>query len=213
MLALVSTGCVNLDPAALPNSVLDVENRNGWVRDTANSTGVQGGYFSKQAVKAYRDDATDDRGFKGFVQIVSLRGMLSPDREELQERVEQRLRENAEAKGLRLDQRVQEGQRNLANGALSFFVVFNATATESEGFFTSNMRVKIIGEVFRCTGGATVIASGSAQVEGETSSSIGGVQTDREYKPRTWAEIVRDPQGSIEGFQGGDGLIHNIRCG
>lgn len=207
---MVTTGCVSLAPAVVPSSHLDVQANNGWVRDLDESTEVEGGWFSKQAVKTYEDMANDERGFPGFLQIVSLRGMLSPDREELQERVRERLQQNAREKGLTLDQQVTEGQRRLANDALSFYVVFNATSEDDSGFFPANAKLKIIGEVFRCTGGATVIASGSAQVE--SARQYGPIE-DRDYEPRTWAEIVRDPSGTIEGFSGSNGLIYNIQCG
>lgn len=207
---LVTPGCVSLSPAVVPSSHLDVRADNGWVRNTEDSTGVEGGWFSKQAVKTYEDEATDGRGYKGFLQVVSLRGMLSPDREEIKERVQERLRQNAEDKGLTLDRQVREGDRQLANGATSFYVVFNATSEDDSGFFPGNAELKIIGEVFRCTGGATVVVSGSAQI---SSARQYGPIEDRDYKPRTWAEIVRDPSGTIGGFSGSDGLIYNIACG
>lgn len=211
---LLLTGCVSLTAAHLPSSVLDVRTGNGWVRNMTGDgwRGPSGGWFQKQAVRSYTDDASDDRGFKGFLQITSIRGVLSPNREELQDRVEKRLKADARSKGLELSEKTFEGTRRLANGALSFYLTFNATQTEQSGPFGEDAgTINIIGEVFRCTGGATVIVTGSAQVEGR--SSVGGIQTSYEYEPRTWKEIVQDPQGTIGGFQGSKGLIYNIACG
>lgn len=209
--SVLTAGCVSLTPATLPNRVLDTQAGNGWVADPVNSTGVEGGFFDKQAVEAFRDPADDDEGFPGFVNVVSIRALLSPDRQELRERVESRLKEDARAKGLQLEGQTQEGNRRLANGAQSFYVVFNATSETSNGPFGANREVKILGEVFRCTGGATVVVTGSAQTEG--TRSIGGFQTERTYEPQTWAEIVRDPGGTIEGFRGSRGLVYNVACG
>lgn len=207
---LVSTsGCVGLTPAEVPGSALDVGSGNGWTRNDDGFEEVSGGVLQKQAQRAYHDRAVDDEGFPGNLTVISIATLLSPDREDLKDRVREQLAEQARQSGLELDDQVREGQRRVADGALSFFIVFNGTATEGDGLYTEGMRVKILGEVFRCTGGPTVVATGSAQVEG--TEQIGDVQTDRRYDPETWAEIVRDPEGTIEGFTGA-GLVYRIAC-
>lgn len=208
--ALLTAGCVSLSPATIPAASLDEGAGNGWRLDGANSTGADGGLFSKQAVKAYLDPADEGRGHPGRVTVLSMRQLLSPDREELRDRVEERLRSNARERGLELSSQTREGQRDLANGARSYYLTFNATAESQSSVFASDARVRVLGEVFRCTGGATVVVTGSAQVS--ESESVGGVQTSEETDPQTWAEIVRDPRGTIGGFRG-HGLVYGIACG
>lgn len=207
---VLTAGCVSLTPATVPDRLLGGSSGNGWMHDPANSTGVEGGFFSEKAIEAYRDPADGQEGFPGFLNVVSIRGLLSPDRQELRQRVEERLKEDARSKGLTLTGEATRGNRNLANGVRSFYVVFNGTSETSNGPFAANREVMILGEVFRCTGGATVVVTGSAQIEGRR--SIGGIQTERTYEPRTWAEIVRDPSGTIGGFRGSRGLVYNIAC-
>lgn len=207
---LLTAGCVNLAPAEIPASSLDQGSGNGWEYDAANSSDVGGGLFSKRAVNAYIDRAEEGQGHPGRLTVLSLRSLLSPDREELRDRVEENLRENARQNGLELTSQTREGQRDLRNGARSFYLTFNATARSESSVFANDAQVRIIGEVFRCTGGATVVITGSAQVS--ESESVGGVQTSEEVDPKTWAEIVRDPFGTIGGFRG-QGLIYNIACG
>lgn len=206
---LLSVGCVSLTPARVPAASLDPGAGNGWNYDAPNSSSVEGGYFSKRAVNAYLDLAEEGQGHPGRLTVLSVRGLLSPDREELRERVEQRLRENAEQSGLELSSQTHEGQRSLANGARSYYLTFNGTARSESSVFETNAQVRIVGEVFRCTGGPTVVVTGSAQVS-ET-ESVGGVQTSEEVDPQTWAEIVRDPPGTIDGFRG-QGLTYSIEC-
>jgi hypothetical protein len=210
LVTLLTAGCVSLSPARIPSSSLDAGTGNGWQHDPANSTEVEGGWFSKRSVDAYLDQAEDDRGHPGRTSIVSIRGLLSPDREELRDRVEEQLRSNAERNGLELSSKANQGQRTLANGARSFFITFNATAASEGSVFASDAEVRLVGEVFRCTGGATVVVTGSAQVS--ESQSVGGVPTSEERDARTWAEIVRDPSGTIDGHRG-QGLIYMIACG
>jgi hypothetical protein len=210
LLAVLTGGCVSLSPAQIPASSLDAGTGNGWQADPANSTAVEGGWFSKRSVDAYIDRADDDRGHPGRMTVVSLRGLLSPDREELRERVEEQIRQNAEQNGLELETQTNEGQRDLGNGARSYFVTFNATAAAEGSVFASDAEVRLLGEVFRCTGGATVVITGSAQIS--SSESVGGVATSEDRDPRTWAEIVRDPVGTVDGFRG-QGLVYSIDCG
>lgn len=211
LLALVAltAGCVSLTPAEVPVSALDEGSNNGWERDPANATEVHGGWTQKQAVRSYLDEADDDRGHPGRMSVTSIRTLLSPDREELRDRVREHLRENARQNGLELEEQENEGERDLGNGARSFFVTFNATAEERGSVFASNAEVRILGEVFRCTGDATVIVTGSAQIS--EAQSVGGVPTGEDRDPRTWAEIVRDPRGTIDGHRG-QGLVHQIEC-
>lgn len=205
----VTAGCVGLTPAVVPGENLDVGTGNAWTRNLANSTGVEGGFFTKQAVNAYEHDPVGDDSYPGALYVLSIATLLSPDRGELLDKLEEQLVAQTEEQGLELDYRLMEGERQLGNGAQSFFLAFNATARE-DGFFASDATVKIIGEVFRCTGGPTVIATGSAQVE--TTRSISGITTEHRYDPGTWEDIVMDPQGSVEGFRGQQGLIYNIAC-
>lgn len=209
LVAMSTVGCVGLTPAVVPSANLDVGTGNAWTRDVANSTGVEGGFFTKQAVNAYEHDPVGDDSYPGTLRVLSIATLLSPDRGELLDQLEKQLIEQTEEQGLDLDYRLMEGERQLGSGAQSLFIAFNATARE-DGVFASDATVKVIGEVFRCTGGPTVIATGTAQVE--STRAIGGITTEHRYDPGTWEDIVMDPQGSIEGFRGQEGLIYNIRC-
>lgn len=196
----------------MPDRLLDDQAGNGWIHDPGRSAPTEGGMFSKQATNAYRDDAEDGRGYQGFLTLLSVRGMLSPDREELREDLKQALREDVQSKGLELGTQLDEGERTLATGARSFYLVFNATARGESQFFSDEATIKVIGEVFRCTGDATVVVTGQAQIDERRSTNIGGIQTERNVDPRTWAEIVRDPSGTVDGHSGSSGLIYNIEC-
>lgn len=209
VLLVATTGCVGLTPAEVPSSALDVGSGNGWTRNDDGFREVSGSWMQKQAQRAYHDPAVDDEGFPGNLTVISIATLLSPDREDLKDQVREQLREDAREKGLELDDQVREGQRRVADGALSFFIVFNGTATDEDGLYTADMEVKILGEVFRCTGGPTVVAVGSAQVEG--TERLGDFQTDRRWDPQTWEEIVADPEGTIEGYTGA-GLVYRIAC-
>jgi len=210
VLAVSLSGCVSLDRAFLPERVLDQRASNGWVVDPGLEEDVHGGAFSKQALVGYRDEAEDGRGFRGVLVIESFRGLLSPDREALRERAGESLRDQARELGLALESAGRNGERTLANGARSFYIVVNATARDSGPLFDEEARVKMVGEVFRCTGGATVVVTGSAQID--TLQSIGGLDVRRVVDTTTWREMVQDPRGSIEGHMGSLGLLHNVAC-
>lgn len=204
------SGCISLDPVRVPDRLLDEASGNGWQPDGSLTTSPDGGFLSKQASVGYRDEAESGPGYPGVLIVQSFRGLLSPDREALRDQIAELLREEAQDQGLEVQGQGTTGRRNLANGALSFYIVINATGTADSLTFTNEATVKGLGEVFRCTGGATVVVKGFAQVDSR--SSIGGIQTSRDYEPRTWSEIVQDPFGTIEGFQGSGGLVHNLVC-
>lgn len=204
------SGCISLDPVGVPDRLLDPASGNGWVPDPSLSSGPDGGLLSKRASVGYQDPAEEGPGYPGVLIVQSFRGLLSPDREALRDQIGELLRQEAEDQGLEVEDRGATGQRNLANGALSFYIVINATGTADSLTFTNEATVKGLGEVFRCTGGATVAVKAFAQVDSR--SSIGGIPTSRDYQPRTWSEVVQDPFGSIEGFQGSRGLVHNLVC-
>ncbi len=204
------SGCVSLDPVRVPDRLLDDASGNGWTQDDGLTAEPDGGVLSKQAAIGYRDEAESGPGYPGVLIVQSFRGLLSPDREALRDEIGALLREEARDQGLEVQGEGMGGQRRVAGGALSFYIVINATGTADSLTFTNQATVKGVGEVFRCTGGATVVVKGFAQVDSR--SSIGGIETSRDYEPRTWSEIVQDPFGTIEGFQGSRGLIHNLVC-
>lgn len=214
MLALIVltplSGCISVEPVGIPDRLLDEASGNGWVPDQALTTEPDGGLLSKQASLGYQDEADSGPGYPGVLIVQSFRGLLSPDRQALRDQIGDLLREEARDQGLEVEDAGVAGQRRLSNGALSFYIVINATGTADSLTFTNEATVKGLGEVFRCTGGATVAVKGFAQVDSR--SSIGGIPTSQDYEPRTWSEIVQDPFGTIEGFQGSRGLVHNLVC-
>ena len=79
-----------------------------------------------------------------------------------------------------------------------------------DGFDTNQEpygNVKIIGEVWNCpTSGTSIICIGSAYI---TYNNTTNTSTEN---INNWVKIVSDPNGSIDGYMDGYGLIYNVTC-
>lgn len=211
-LVLSLAGCVELAPARIPDRLIEGRGGNGWEKNlTASQEEPEGGAFSKSQALVYEDRRSDE-GYPGTLTVSTLRTLMRPTEERVRDVVQEKIREEAESRGLRIEGAPATGERKLANGETSLWFLYNGTVESSGGFFqTRNARMKIYGEVFQCAQQKTVVAIvGLAQITDVR--SVGGVQLPSEADPTTWREIAADPRGSIEGIRGSDGLAYNVAC-
>jgi hypothetical protein len=207
-LALVTAGCLSLRVAYVPDSLLT----NGWAKDGADSqsspTSQSGGFVKTQSL-VYQDTAPS-KGYKGSLTVTTLRALTRPSEDKLRSMIEDRVREQTEAKGVTTQAGGEQGTRSVSSGATAYWFVFNGTVS-SGTFFSSSAQVKVFGEVFQCpTGGADVFTVGLAQTTDV--QSIGGVPIASNPDYTTWSQIVQDPDGRVEGYAGSDGLAFGVHC-
>ena len=211
-LALFTSGCVELSPARIPDRLIEGQGGNGWEKNlTASQSEPEGGSFSKSQALVYEDKRSDE-GYPGTMTVSTLRTLMRPTEERVRDVVQERIREEAEERGVQIEGAPTTGERKLQNGEESYWFVYIGTVQSSSGIFQArNARVKIYGEVFQCAEEKTVVAVvGLAQITDVR--SVGGVPLPSEADPTTWREIAADPRGSIEGIRGSDGLGYNVAC-
>lgn len=212
--ALLLAGCVQLEPSQIPDRLIEGPGGNGWEKNPSASQSepdsAQWGLAKSQAL--VYEDRRSDEGYPGTMTVTTLRTLLRPTEERVVEVVRERIREEAENRGVSIEGAPTTGTRKLANGADAQWFVYNGSVESSGTFFQSrNARMKIYGEVFQCAEGKQVVAVvGLAQITDVR--SVGGVPLPSEADPTTWREIAADPRGTIEGIRGSDGLGYNVTC-
>lgn len=212
LLVVPAAGCLELEAARVPDLLLEGRGGNGWARNETASDDApasrQMGFVKTQTL-AY-EDRTSDEGYDGSLSVATLRTLLRPSEESLRAQMQERVRDEATAKGIRIEGAAATGTRTLKNGAESYWFVYNGTV-ERAGFFSSDARVKLLGEVFQCLDERTVVVVvGLAQLT-ET-RSVGGVPIQGRFDDTTWKEIASDPRGRVDGARGSNGLVYNLVC-
>lgn len=196
----------------MPDRLLEGRGGNGWEKNlTASQTEPEGGLFSKAQSLVYEDRRSDE-GYPGTMTVSTLRTLTRPTEQRVRDVVQDRILEEAQERGVQVQGTPTTGERALANGATSYWFLYDGEVESASGVFqTRNARVKIYGEVFQCDEEKTVVATvGLAQTTDVR--SVGGVRLPSEADPTTWREIAADPRGSIEGIRGSDGLGYNVAC-
>lgn len=204
-------GCLDLTAARVPDRLLEGSGGNGWARNaSASQKAPVGGSTEKTQTLVY-EDAHPSPGYPGTLTVTTLRTLLSPSRDKVIDIVQQRIHDDATAKGITLQGDATRGTRTLANKGESSFFVYRGNVS-TQGFFSRDAQVKIFGEAWQCPGGKTVVATvGLAQVTDV--KSVGGVILPGDtVDETTWSEMVADPRGSIDGQRGSDGLAYNVEC-
>ena len=210
LLLLPLAGCVKLDLARVPDKLLEGPGGNGWEKNMSASqqeATSTGGGTSKSQTLVYEDRRSRE-GYPGTLTVTSLRTLIAPNDEKVLRVVDERIREEAQRKGIAIQGAPAKGTRQLANGEEGAWFVYSGKVSAS-GFFSRDTEVKIFGEVSHC--GKTLVAVvGLAQVTDVR--SVGGVPLPSDPDPQTWREMVSDPRGSIEGHRGSAGLAYNVAC-
>lgn len=211
----LSPGCtgVDLTAARVPDRLLEGRGGNGWEKNlTASESEPQSAQAgtSKTQTLVYEDRTSED-GYPGTLTVTTLRTLLRPSEESVREIVQEKIREESERKGVRVEPSVTTGTRRLLESDESFWFVYNGSVESSSFFQSRNARVKIYGEVFQCAEHRTlVVVVGLAQITDVR--AVGGVPLPSEADPATWREIVADPRGTLEGIRGVEGLGYNVDC-
>lgn len=201
---------MDLEAARVPDKFLEGRGGNGWEKNATASHGepVSDGAGTSKTQTLVYEDRTSREGYPGTLTVTSLRTLMSPSQEKVVATVEERIREEAQRKGIAIQGQPARGARTLHNGAESQWFVYQGKVG-TQGFFSRNADVKIFGEVFQCDK-TTVAVVGLAQTTDVR--SVGGVVLPSDPDPTTWREMVADPRGSIEGIRGSNGLAYNVVC-
>lgn len=216
--ALLLSGCAGPIPAArVPDSLLQGDGGNGWAPDGARSQAVPTtemlGLVQRQTL-SYRDDPRDggNGGYSASLVLTTMKLFPSPSEAQLRDILREQVEINAEQQGIRLEGAPSEGARSLQDGHRTLFFIFTGKVTgQGELFTTTDATAKIVGEVWNCpASGTSVAAVGLAQVS--SVRSLGGVPIATDVDARNWRELAADPQGSMDGQRGADGLLYNVRC-
>lgn len=212
LLAVVATaslaGCLEIAAATVPDSTLEAK---GWVANaTASSSSSSWGGISRTEIRVY-DHPRGPSGYAGTLTMITLRAFLEPGEEDLRDMLRERTRAVAEENGIAVADQGQEGARENAEGKATVWFVDSGTATSSDVLFTRDADVRIVGEVWNCRAERTaVVAVGLAQVNDVR--SIGGILRPENPDTRTFASIVADPKGTVDGHRG-NGLLYSTTCG
>ena len=215
LVALALAGCVDGDdlaPARVPDRLLEGRGGNGWERNQTASQAEPVGSGTSRAQSLVYEDRTSEDGYPGTLTVTTLRTLMRPTEQRVRDDVQQRIREEAERRGIGIQGDADTGSRRVAAGAEALWFVYNGTVASSGNLFsTRNAQVKVFGEVFECSAEKTLVVTvGLAQVTDVR--SVGGVPLPSEADPTTWREVAADPRGSIEGIRGSDGLAYNVQC-
>lgn len=184
LLILLNIGCLSLKEAYIPQHLLT----DGWYESLGSEekgSDILG--LNKWSTKVYKN------GEVSYLSVTSLKSLIMQSKEELFKRIERDIKDQADRYGIYIiDGSRISGSREVASGHRTTFILYNGT----KGYHN----YRIIGEIWVCSrSGTSIICMGFSDL-----SDVYGIYG--------WRKIVADPEGSIEGISGNDGLIYNVVC-
>lgn len=202
------SGCLGFQRAEVPDAYLD----DGWKVTDSGGGKRWLGIVAEWAHLTYEVNPSqtgvfDDGPYAAALQVFTVDTPGRMDREEVSSKLDEQIRENAEAQRLTIDQGSKRtGERTLDSGVRTIFFTYEARIQAGSPLFDSGMDARIIGEVwYHEPSGNTVVVVGLAQTQG-------GGATGRYFDDRSnWEVMVGDPDGSVEGVGHDAGMIYHIR--
>jgi hypothetical protein len=201
------SGCFEIAAAHPTDAVLAA--RNWALNETASRSDASWGGLVRDEVRVYEHKAGGD-GYAGTLTLATIRTFFAPSDGDLRDQLSQRVKDAAAANGIAIGAEAKQGSRTNAEGRSTVWFTYDGNATATGSVFTRNAEVRILGEVWNCPDDrTTVVAVGLAQVNDV--QSLGGVAIPQSPDTRTWAALVADPKGTIEGYAG-DGIVDDVAC-
>lgn len=204
------SGCTStLDVAHVPDRLLG--GSMGWSKNNSASqrepTSASMG-FTKTQTLVYDD--RQSASYPGTLTVTTLKTLIRPSEESLRDTIQDRIRQDSQAKGIKISSAATTGTRDVGSGGSASWFAYNGSV-ETGGFFARSAQVKIFGEVFQCQSTRTVVVTVGIASTTDV-RTIGGVALPSDPDHTTWREIVQDPRGRIEGYRGSNGLAYNVEC-
>lgn len=209
---VLTAGCLSYTASEVPAELLDGATGNGWQfhRNEPPDGPVERDFgLVKQWAKIYRD--TGDRGgYPASLTVVSFKVAFStPDRDEIKDRTQALVEEEAGELGVRLQGSPEEGTRTTAVGDEAVYFLYDGTAGEGSSLFDRQADIKVVGVVWNCAeaGGNTVVVVGLAQVNERSAGGLLQNPDDRNWRD-IWVDATPGRGGGSDG-----GLAVHVTCG
>jgi hypothetical protein len=190
LLLVTFSGCVTLSRAYIPDSIIT----DGWHENTAlRNTGSQFLGLEKWSSSTYEINGK----YPASLTVTTLKSLILPDEEDLQNRITETIEETFQNR-IQLNESIA-GERTILKQHNTMYALYSGTDK------IDGKNVKIIGEVWNCgSSGTSIICIGFSYITDADFPDIENTEN--------WEKIVMDPQGTIEGIIGEEGLIYNIVC-
>lgn len=211
------SGCFGTFRVHVPHAALDAADLE-WEVAEFDEEGETLGVRVKETRYVHRTD--DDRSppFPGVLQVFSMRGSGSQDRDVLLDRARTVVDDAIAKEGIRVDaDKNQDGARQLRSGVNTEWFLREGTIESGGGDFfdpESRITVRVLAEVGadgRSGTGFIVVAF--VKVADHEEGLAPGLPATDVASDTTWFDVVADPHGSIGGatFSSKDrGLIYNL---
>ena len=212
LLALLA-GCFEPYPIHVDPTVATADLK--WVRQDCPESSraeVETCTSSKHEVD-YRFRQGNGPPYPAILQVLSLREAGRRSTEELLALAHRAIDNGTAAESIERDASAdQQGTRTLRSGVETHWFTREGTVEAAGDLFTSNVRVRIIGEVgYDGRSQTSFIAVGIAQVALRQCATPLPVQTCNTIPDnRSWISMVGDEGGSVGGAVKGTGLIYNL---
>lgn len=209
--SLLLAGCVQYTASAIPDTLLDGATQNGWqffANEPPDGPVSKDFGMVQQWAKLYRDTGEQRGGHPASLTVISFKvAFTTPDRDELVDRVQQLVAQEAEEQGIRLEAGADREPRTTAAGDDAVTFRYQGEAGDS-AFFSRQADVEVAGAVWNCAEGGrnTVVVVALAQVNERTA---GGFVEDPD--DRNWLELWEDATPNSGGDDGG--LMMHATCG
>lgn len=198
-------GCTGGFRAHVPASDLPA----GWELVRSDEGGRWSGLGSSWTSHTYQADpgrSTLDSGpYPASFSVFSIVSARPPDRDSLLAGLDAQIVENAAQQDLAIDTSTRtQGERTTGQGLQTGFFYYRARVGSDSALFDAGQEARVMGEVwYDEPSGLVVLVVGLAQVQG------GGATGRYFVDATTWADIVANPSGTIEGHAG-TGLAYDV---
>lgn len=209
VLTILLSGCVELHRAEVdPDVVARAPSDFDWTveRSAVESEGMFGPKFTQTRYN-FDPPSSAQPPYPGLLQVYSLAESDPRSDEELQELLMDQVDDAVAREGIALRPSLaSDGERTIHNGEETLWFVRGGTVQEGDGFFSEDVEVRILGEVWHDAHSETsVIVVGLAQTAVER--FLTGSQQDL----RTWSLLVGDPAGTIDDRVHQNGFVYHVR--
>ncbi len=190
IICLVSTtGCLEIKSGYVSDEVLT----NGWYENFAlRNTGIQFLGLEKWTSSTYEINGN----YPSTLTVTTIKALTLKNEDDLFKNIQKTIDETFK-NNMNISKN-QSGERFLLKNHKTKYLIYDGVDN------SSNLKVKIIGEVWNCVeSGCSIVCIGVSYLTSKTNPN------EHTYN---WYKMIMDPVSSIENAKGDQGLIYNTIC-